>query len=47
MQVADVTVEEQKISGEALLQMSNVGRCELIEGEIVPMSPTNVEHAFN
>lgn len=46
MQVADVVVEERKITGEELLQIPNVGRCELVEGEIVPMSPTNMEHAF-
>jgi Uma2 family endonuclease len=34
------------ITGEALWQMGDIGPCELVEGEIVPMSPANVEHAF-
>jgi Uma2 family endonuclease len=32
------------ITGEELAQMGNLGRCELIAGRIVPMSPTGFEH---
>jgi Uma2 family endonuclease len=34
------------ITGEELLAMGDVGPCELIDGRIVPMSPTGGEHAF-
>lgn len=34
------------ITGEELLPMGDIGPCELVEGEIVQMSPTNMEHAF-
>jgi Uma2 family endonuclease len=32
------------ITGEELATMGNLGRCELIAGRIVPMSPTGYEH---
>jgi Uma2 family endonuclease len=32
------------ISGEELARMGDLGRCELIDGRIVRMSPTNYEH---
>jgi Uma2 family endonuclease len=32
------------ISGEDLAEMGNLGRCELVEGRIVPMAPTGDEH---
>src|SRR5204863_6840588 len=34
------------ITGEELLAMGDVGPCELIDGRIVPMSPTGEEHGF-
>lgn len=37
-------VEEKLITGEELFAMSNVERCELVEGKIVPMSPTGELH---
>jgi Uma2 family endonuclease len=36
--------EEKLITGEELARLPRVGPCELIDGRIVPMSPTNVEH---
>ncbi len=44
-----MTVAELKqklITGEELLEMEDIGPCELVAGEIVKMSPTNVEHAY-
>lgn len=38
--------ETRLITGEELLTLPNLGPCELIDGRIVPMSPTNVEHAY-
>lgn len=32
------------VSGEELLAMGDIGPCELVEGRIVPMSPTGDEH---
>jgi Uma2 family endonuclease len=47
MVVADVTLTDAKlITGEELLAMGDIGPCELIDGRIVHMSPTNVEHAI-
>jgi Uma2 family endonuclease len=44
--MAEVTAppQEKLITGEELARMPGVGPCELIDGRIVPMSPTNVEH---
>ena len=36
---------ETLITGEELLAMGDVGRCELVEGRIVYMSPTGYKHA--
>ncbi|MGQ0603423.1 MAG: Uma2 family endonuclease [Anaerolineales bacterium] len=36
--------QEKTITGEELAQMTGVGLCELIDGRIVPMSPTGNEH---
>ncbi len=33
-------IETQLITGEELLEMPGIGPCELVEGRIVPMSPT-------
>ncbi|MBK8988860.1 MAG: Uma2 family endonuclease [Chloroflexi bacterium] len=32
------------ITGEELLEMGDMGPCELVEGRIVPMSPTKIQH---
>jgi Uma2 family endonuclease len=36
--------ETKLITGEELAAMGDIGSCELIEGRIVPMSPTGYEH---
>ena len=38
------TVAAEWITGEELYEMADVGRCELVEGRIVEMSPTKPEH---
>ena len=38
-------VVEKLITGRELLEMGDIGPCELIDGRIVPMSPTGFEHA--
>lgn len=43
MAVVEVT-QTGLITGEELAKMGNLGRCELIAGRIVPMSPTGFEH---
>jgi len=41
----DITVHQTGlITGEELARLGNLGRCELIDGRIVPMSPTGYEH---
>ncbi|MCS6938735.1 MAG: Uma2 family endonuclease, partial [Roseiflexus sp.] len=39
---------ERLITGSELAAMGNIGRCELVEGRIIPMSPTGSEgmHGF-
>lgn len=39
-----VTTETKLITGEELAMMGDIGPCELIEGRVVPMSPTGDEH---
>jgi len=39
-------IESELITGEELLEMPGLGPCELVEGRIVPMSPTGGEHGF-
>jgi len=34
----------EPITGDELAAMGDIGRCELVEGKIVPMSPTGYEH---
>jgi len=36
--------QEKLVTGEELLAMGDVGPCELIDGRIVPLSPTSGEH---
>ena len=35
---------DRLITGEELLEMGDIGPCELVEGKIVPMSPTKIQH---
>lgn len=42
--VVETTTEPKLITGEELLAMGNSGRCELVEGKIIYMSPTGGEH---
>ncbi len=44
--MSTIAVEPQTtpITGEELLAMGDIGPCELIDGRIVPMSPTSKEH---
>jgi Uma2 family endonuclease len=44
MSATGISVKDQLITGEELLEMGGVGPCELIDGKIVPMSPTGFEH---
>lgn len=39
-----VLIEEKLVSGEELYHMGDIGRCELVDGRIVPMSPTGELH---
>ncbi len=38
--------QEPLITGQELLEMGDIGPCELIEGRIVYMSPTKIEHGM-
>lgn len=38
------TVTEALITGDELLALGDIGPCELVEGRLVPMSPTAFEH---
>lgn len=43
--MAAVTIQQTGlITGEELARMGNLSRCELIDGRVVPMSPTGYEH---
>ncbi|MFQ5676691.1 MAG: Uma2 family endonuclease, partial [bacterium] len=37
-------IDSKIITGEELLEMGDIGPCELIEGRIVPMSPAGAKH---
>ncbi len=41
---AAVATTEELVTGEELLAMGNTGRCELVEGRIVMLSPTGSRH---
>jgi len=45
MVVEPAVVETRLITGDELAAMGDIGPCELIEGIIVPMSPTGDEHS--
>lgn len=38
--------ETKLITGDELLARGDIGRCELIDGRIVPMSPAGAEHGI-
>jgi Uma2 family endonuclease len=44
MSAASLSAGERLITGEELARMGDVGRCELVDGRIVPMSPTGCQH---
>jgi Uma2 family endonuclease len=44
MAAEPTTTENLLVSGEELAEMGDIGPCELVEGRIVPMSPTGFEH---
>lgn len=46
MVVATAPSKTKPITGEELLAMGDIGPCELIDGKIVPMSPTSGEHGL-
>lgn len=46
MNVVIAPPETQLITGEALLEMGDLGPCELIDGRIIPMAPTGGEHGL-
>lgn len=46
MQAHSASTTEAPITGEELLAMGDMGPCELIDGRIVPMSPTGGRHGL-
>ncbi|VAW41745.1 hypothetical protein MNBD_CHLOROFLEXI01-2033 [hydrothermal vent metagenome] len=44
--MAIAQIKQKLITGDELLEMGDIGRCELVTGEIIKMSPTNVEHSY-
>ncbi len=44
MSTAAIEPQTQLITGEELLAMGDIGPCELVDGRIVPMSPTSKQH---
>jgi Uma2 family endonuclease len=46
MNITAAPDKTELITGEELLAMGDIGPCELIDGRIVPMSPTGEEHGI-
>lgn len=46
MSVMTAPAETKPLTGEELLAMGDIGPCELVDGRIVPMSPTGGEHGM-
>ena len=46
MAVAETLIDENLITGEDLLEMGDIGPCELIDGRVMEMSPVGDEHGF-
>lgn len=44
MAIETIQTETQLITGEALFELGDIGSCELIDGEIVAMTPPGGEH---
>jgi Uma2 family endonuclease len=44
MSTAPISSDDRLITGEELARMGDVGRCELVDGRIVRMSPTSYRH---
>jgi Uma2 family endonuclease len=44
MTASSERIPDRPITGEELLALGDIGPCELIDGRIVPMSPTGGEH---
>jgi Uma2 family endonuclease len=44
MALAQTGIEEKLVTGEELYQMPDLGRCELVEGKLIMMSPTGDRH---
>ena len=40
------TMEKERLTGEDLLALGDIGPCELIDGRVVPMVPTGGEHGW-
>ncbi len=46
MNVSAAPTESKLITGDELLAMGDIGPCELIDGRIVPKSPTGGKHGI-
>ena len=44
MNALTTLLAERELTGEALALLPDLGPCELVEGKVVPMSPTNWKH---
>jgi Uma2 family endonuclease len=41
---SSTSTQDRLVTGDELLEMGDIGPCELVDGRIVPMSPTGHEH---
>ena len=46
MKTSATTIESPMITGDQLIEMGDIGPCELVDGRIVRMSPTGGEHGW-